>query len=244
MKNIKMAIMTMIVVAAFLGGCAATKQARSVDVSGFLNEYKSELKPGVKKDDVAETLFVYIKPNLDLRRYSKMFLAPVTVWDDPKHPLTAEQRNDYLVLADSFHTVIYEKMSKYFEMVDQFGPDTMRVQIAIIHGEKHTVGLSFISKVVPQARALNALWTFATGKPAFTGEVDIEYKATDAETGELLWAGADKRVGGQKLFEKNVFNSWGDVQNAFTYWGDLAAYRMCTGKKDPNCEKPKTGAAL
>ena len=44
MKNVKI-VMRMIVGAAFLGGCAATKQARSVDVSGFLNEYRSDLHP-------------------------------------------------------------------------------------------------------------------------------------------------------------------------------------------------------
>src|SRR6185295_19173906 len=130
---------------------------------------------------------------LSIKKYTKIMLAPVTIWDDPKHPLTAEQRNEYLTLADSFHELLVEKWSKDYEMVDKFGPDTMRIQIAIIHGEKHTVGLSFISKVVPQARALNAIWTFASGKPAFTGEIDIEFKVTDAETGELLTAGADKR---------------------------------------------------
>jgi hypothetical protein len=126
-------------------------------------------------------------------------------------------------------------------MVDSFQPDTFRAQVAIIHGDKHVVGLSFISKVVPQARAANLLWTFASGKPAFTGEVSIEYKITDADTGELLWAGADRRVGGQKLFEKNVFDSWGDVQNAFIYWADLAAFRLCGIEEDPNCVKPPGG---
>jgi hypothetical protein len=246
MKNIKIIMMMIIVGAAFLSGCAATKQARSVEVSGFLNEYKSELKPGKKMEGVDEALLVYMKPNLKevMKNYPKLMLAPVTVWDDPKHPLNAEQRNDYLMLADSFHAELYQQLSKYFEMVDKFQPGALRAQFAIIHGEKHTVGLSFISKVVPQARALNAVWTFATGKPAFTGSVDAEFKVTDADTGELLWAGADRRVGGQKLFDKNVFKSWGDVQNIFTYWSELAAYRMCDFRGDKNCEKPKTGAAF
>ena len=106
------------------------------------------------------------------------------------------------MLADSFHAELYDKLSKYFEMVDTFQPGTIRLQVAIIHGEKHVVGLSFISKVVPQARAANLLWSFATGKPAFTGLVDIEFKATDADTGELLWAGADRRVGGRSCLTR------------------------------------------
>jgi len=143
------------------------------------------------------------------------------------------------MLADSFHEVLSEKFSKDYEMVDQFGPNTIRMQVAIIHGEKSRVGLAFISKVIPQARALNTLWSFASGKPAFTGEVNVEFKATDADTGELLFAGADKRVGTLKLLDKSTMSSWGDVQNAFTYWGDLATYRFCQQRGDANCEKPK-----
>lgn len=238
MQNMKRVMMvSMIATAALLSACAATREARSVDVSGFLNEYRSELRPGDKSKD--EILSRYMKPNLNIKLYKKMMLAPVTVWDDPAHPLTAEQRNDYLTLADSFHEVLYEKLSKDFEMTDKFGPETIRFQVAITHGDKSKIGLAFISKVVPQARALNTIWGFASGKPAFTGDVSVEFKATDAETGELLFAGADKRVGTLKLFDKSTVSSWGDVQNAFTYWADLAVYRICQLQDDANCEKPK-----
>lgn len=236
MKKINSVMMlAMIATVAMLSACAATKQARSVDASGFLSEYTSLLQPGTGD----QVLLVYKKPNLNLSGYKKIMLAPITVWDDPAHPLTAEQRNDYLVLADSFHQVLTEKWSKDYEMVDKFGPNTMRVQVAIIHGDKSRVGLAFISKVIPQARALNTLWGFASGKPAFTGEVTIEFKFTDAETGELLGAGADKRVGTLKLFDKSTVTSWGDVQNAFTYWGDFSTYRFCQLRSGTDCVKPK-----
>jgi hypothetical protein len=238
MKNILMIMV--IAAAAFVTGCAATLQARHVDVSGFLGEYRSELREGKEVQGVQEAKWVY-RNDAALKRYHKMFLAPVTIWDDPKHPLNAEQRNDYLELADSFHATLYEEFSKNFEMVDTFQPDTMRVQIAIIHGEKRTAGLSFISRVIPQARAANLLWTFATGKPAFTGSVDIEFKVTDADTGELLWAGADRRVGGQKLIGKNALGSWGDAKNAFIYWAASSAYRVCEIQENKDCVKPPGG---
>jgi len=235
-KMMRVVMVSMIATAALLSACAATREARSVGVSGFLDEYKPLLKPSGVDQYV---LLRYMKPNLDITPYKKIMLSPVTVWDDPAHPLTAEQRNDYLMLADSFHAVLSEKLSKDYEMVDKYGPDTIVMQVAIIHGDKSRVGLAFISKVVPQARALNTLWSFASGKPAFTGDVTVEFKLTDAETGELLAAAADKRVGTLKLFDKSTVTSWGDVQNAFTYWSDLAVFRLCQLRHDTTCVKPK-----
>ena len=237
MKHFKTIIMTIVGVA-FLGGCAATKQARSVDVSGFLNEYRSDLRPGEVRNGVQDYLLVYRNPNADYSRYHKISLVPITVWTDPKVKMSSGERDDLQRLADYFHALLVEKWSKDYQIVDEFGPDTLRIQIAIIDGEARTVGLSFISKVIPQARVANTVWSFIRGKPAFVGEVTIEFKTTDAETGELLLAGVDKRVGGQRLFEKNVFNSWGDVQNAFTYWADLSTFRLCEARKGANCVKP------
>ena len=239
MKNVKIVIM-MIVAAALLSACAATKQARKVEASGFLGEYSSLLQPGAKVDGVQQVLLIYTKPNLNIKGYHKILLEPISVWVDPTIEMTSEQRNDIQVVADSASVMLREKLSKDYEMVDNSGPGTIRMQIAIINAEKHTPGISFISKVVPQLRMVNAIWTFASGKPFFTGEVHMEFKFTDAQSGELLVAGADKRVGsGQKVFEKNVFKSWGDVQNAFEYWGNLAVYRLCTLRGDKDCVKPK-----
>ena len=129
--------------------------------------------------------------------------------------------------------------TKDYEMVEKQGPDTMQIQIAVTHGEKSNVGLATVSKIVPQARMLDTLWSFASGKPAFTGEVSIEYKVTDAQTGELLAAGADERVGGLKLFDKTAFGSWGDVKNSFSFWGDFTVYRLCQLREGSDCVEPK-----
>jgi hypothetical protein len=230
-------IVVMLIGVVVLSACAATKQARSMkDTSPFLGEYRSLLHPGKRGE---EALLVYRKPDLNITGYKKILLEPVTIWDDPNDKLSGDQRADLQSLADSFYVTLKEKLSKDYEMVETPGPDTLRFQVAITHGEKSMVGLATISKIVPQVRALNTLWSFASGKPAFTGEVSIEFKITDAATGELLAAGADERVGELKLFNATAFGSWGDVKNAFTYWGDFAVYRLCVLRGGANCEKPK-----
>jgi hypothetical protein len=124
-------------------------------------------------------------------------------------------------------------------MVEAPAPDAMRIQAAITHAEKGVTELTLVSKVIPQARLANLLWTFASGKPAFAGEATIEFIVKDAQTGELLSAGVDRRVGGTNLFDKEVINSWGDVRNIFEFWTDDAVYRLCVLRGGTNCIKPK-----
>jgi Protein of unknown function (DUF3313) len=237
MKHNRIVMMTaLIATVAVMSACAATKQARSMeDTSPFLGEYRSLLKPGKE----GEALLIYRKPNLNISGYKQILLEPVTVWNDPNDKLSGEQHADLQSLADSFYVTLKEKLSKDYEMVETAGPNTIKIQVAIINGEKSKVGLASISKIIPQVRLLNTLWSFASGKPAFTGEVSIEFKFTDAATGELLAAGADERVGTLKLFDATAFGSWGDVKNAFTYWGDFTVYRLCQLRGGSDCVKPK-----
>lgn len=62
----------------------------------------------------------------------------------------------------------------------------------------------------------------------------------DAHTGELLAAGADRRVGGN-LLGKATFTTWGDVRNILTYWSELAAYSLCRNRGAPGCSRPSAG---
>lgn len=77
----------------------------------------------------------------------------------------------------------------------------MRMTVAIIDAEKSWTVPAFLSKLVFELLVANKLWSLASGKPVFVGEASVEFKVQDACTGELLVAGVDRRVGGQKLFE-------------------------------------------
>ena len=64
-----------------------------------------------------------------------------------------------------------------------------------------------------------------------------EGKITDAETGTLLSAAMDKRVGG-KTFKD--FDIWSDVRAAVDYWVKLIVFRLCLLRGESVC-KPPTG---
>ena len=125
-------------------------------------------------------------------------------------------------------------------MIDAPTAGAMRLRIAIIDGRQANAPLKIAKTVAPFAGYADTLWTFVTGKPAFSGEVSIEFTVKDAESEELLAAGADRRVGGNQL-GKSTLSNWGDVQNILLYWSDEVRYQLCVHRRAQNCSKPKAG---
>jgi hypothetical protein len=115
----------------------------------------------------------------------------------------------------------------------------MLIQVTIRHAERSWIAPQFLSKISWQLQALNSVVTYFRGKPAFAGEITIEFTVHDSMTGRLLFAGLDRRVGGQNLIDKEVFNSWGDVQNSLEYWTEQSSYHLCLARRGSNCSQPK-----
>lgn len=216
-------------------GCGSTRQARDVQASSYLGSYRSQLEASPADG----ALRVLKNPAADWPSYHKILLTPVLIWDGGSSNLDSRQREDLQRLADSFYDMLYLRLSKDYEMTDQPSADTMRIQVAITHAEKSWVAPAFVSKAIPQLRAADTLWNFASGKPAFAGEIAVEFKVHDTQTGELLAAGADRRVGGQKLIDKEIFNSWGDVKHSLEFWTEGAAYRLCMLRNGTGCIEPR-----
>jgi hypothetical protein len=220
---------------AVLTACVSSSRARSVKPSDFLGDTASLLKKGDKND----FLLVYRNKDAQWASYDKIFLEPVTIWHAENSKLPADALADFQKLVDDFQHLLTEKLSRDYQMVPAPAPNAMRIRIAIMNGEQANVPLKVASHA-PYAGYASTLWTFATGKPAFAGEVSLEYIVRDSITEELLAAGADRRVGGNQVDTK-VLTSWGDVQNILTYWTDEAVYRLCLNRKAKDCPKPSSG---
>lgn len=217
-----------------LTGCASSRQARNVTPGGFLGDSASLLVEGQKGE---ETLLVYAKDGTNWASYDKVILEPVAIWSVKPSTLSPDQEADYQKLVDGFHLTLSAKLAKHYELVQLAAPGTLRIQTAIVNGAQANTPLKLAKIVAPYASIADFLWTFATGKPAFVGEVSLEYMIKDSESGALLAAGADRRVGGNQ-FGRATFTNWGDVKNILTYWSDLTVYRLCVDRAGADCVKP------
>jgi hypothetical protein len=224
--------------ALLLTGCVTSRQARHVQPTAFLDSSASLLTKSTQKDDA---LLIYRKPGIDWPSYDKVVVDPIAIWTTSRSAtLTAEELGDYQRVIDSFHLTLRDSLAKSYVLVDAPQTHTLRMQVAIVDGAAANTPLKVVKTVAPYASVADFLWTFATGKPAFAGEVSLEYMIRDAQSDELLAAGADRRVGGNQLGTATV-TKWGDVRNILTYWSELTAYRLCLDRAAPDCQRPRAG---
>ena len=227
----------LIVVISFLvllQACASTIQARPEQEADFFNE-KGQL--GVASEALVP--HVHTRTRVNWSRYDKFQLRPVLVSDDFSSQFSRDQKEDIKELASAFHDMVFKRLSQDYIFVEEPAYGAMLIQVTVRDAEQSWIAPQVLSKVSWQLQALNSVVTFFRGKPAFAGEITIEFTVHDSLTGELLFAGTDRRVGGQNLFNKEVFNSWGDVQNSLEFWTEQSAYHLCLARKGTNCSQPK-----
>jgi hypothetical protein len=227
----------------WVSGCAATKQARTVDRLGFLKDFYPMMSEG--NEDAGESLLIYKNPKAALippHTYTKIMLDPVLLFRGPKTKMQGIPQDQAQLMADTFYALIYQEVSKDYEMVDKPGPNTLRAQVAVTHLEESWPMLDVVSTIPAPMNVLAAgsmLKNVSTGKPAFKGEAVIEAKVSDSQTGEVLRAAVDRRVGKKRLAAES-FNSWSDVYESLRYWAEDGRYQLCKARREqPDCPKPR-----
>ena len=233
-------LLSIMAVMVMLSACAETRHATHVDKSGFLGEELYEkLTPGdPSKGEFAALRWVDPKESGLHPNLKRIILDHIVLYRQPQHFGGGESNEASQELLNYFYNKMYVELSKRYEIVDMPGPGTIRIQIAVTDYEQSWVALDMISTVVPQLRAVSTLKMLATEKPAFVGAAQIEFKITEAQTGKIVAAAVDRRVGGKTIGKG--FDSWADVKHAFDWWSELTAYRLCVTTGGGNCpEKPK-----
>lgn len=213
-----------------MAGCAA-KQARNVKPSGFLGSDAELLQKGEK----GQALLRYEAPDVDWKAYQKIQLDPVQIWTDPNRK-DKLSRADEKKLADYAYAQSQRALSKRWQLVQSPGPNTLRIQAAIVDAKASNVALDTVSSVLPAAFALSSLKSGATGKPTGVGEIQGEMRVIDSQSAKLLLVAVDKRVGKKEVGGK--MNKWDDVESALRFWATQTASRLCALQGGTDCEQP------
>ena len=220
-----------------LNGCAATKHAKEVEPSGFLSpEINLMLKDGNEKE--LEATKRYLAENVDWSAYHKIMLDPIVLFSGPGNKDKGMSQEDKQHILDYFFNKLYQAIdeSPYLEHATQPGPGIIRIQNAVVNMDESHVTLGAISTYIPTISLLTTITTIKRDKPAFVGEMGIEYKYTDSSTGELLAAGIDKRYGAKRLGKGT--DSWADVFKIIDYYVKLFEFRACRLQERKKCKRP------
>jgi hypothetical protein len=212
-------------------GCSVTKQARSVEKSGYLGD---DIYALVQEGKGGESLLIYRNEQVNPTKYTSVMIDKVS-YINPKDA-SKDELADLQKLATNFAIFLKEELGKDYRIVTTPGPGTVRYSVAITSADDSNRLFEVTSLIPPYGMAISLAKDFITGKPTAVGEISMEIKAVDAETGELLGAAVDRRVGGKTL--SGMMDTWDDANNAMCYWAKRVRYVNCLGSKRPSCEKP------
>ncbi len=201
------------VVALVIAGCATTEQVPNVRMSGFLGDY-SQLHRG--KSEQAE--FVYRDRNVDLNKYQRVILDPVQLWaaDDNASALGRLSREDQQLLVDYLYVSLHDALKRDYTIVNEIGPDVMRIRCAITEARATSPVKDLLSTVTPAGLGISYAKRIVLGTHSGVGVVSVEGELLDSVTGQRLAAVVDRRAGTKSVLGKPT--RWGDVQDAFNFW--------------------------
>ena len=189
----------LLMVVLLLCGCAAGSRD-DLDQSGFLVDY-SQLTPG-GEDRAA---LRYVKQGVDFKQYDALMFDRVSVWLSPE----AENRDVdpavFKIMSDYFLDSLVKAVEDGYTVVDQPGPNVIRVRAAITDVEPSD----------PVAKALSV-------DNIGTGGAEAEIELLDSMSSERLAAAVDRHPGGQPA-SRDV---WEDTRAAFDYWARRFRVRL------------------
>jgi hypothetical protein len=182
---------------ALLEACASTFQAKPENQSNF---FEHNAKFGFPADAVVP--HVHARSQVNWSKYNKVQLRPIVIDNGFASEVGRGKEEELTLLAKSFYEMLSERLSQDYVMVEEPAPGAMSIQLIIKHAEPSWIAPQVLSKVSWQLQALNSVVRFFRGKPAFAGEITIEFSVHDSLTGEWFFAGMDRRVGGKTCSTK------------------------------------------
>lgn len=220
--------------AVILAGCAHTIQDEAKQ-SGFLGDYSM-----LRKGKEGEASLIYRKYDNDPAKwaaYKTILVEPVQIW---KGEATDLSKEDAEYIGKYVWSRVDEELRKDYHMTTTPGPGVLRIQIAITEaGKSHPVG-DLLTTLHPGTRLGSEAKRMVTGTETFVGAASVEAKLTDAQSGELLAAAADRRGGGK--YVTKGFSRWTDVEEAFAYWAKQLRWRLCLERGGGTCTSIKPEA--
>ncbi len=209
MKKRLFVVTAVLAAAIFMTGCAGKG---TIEPTGFLSDY-SKLKTG--QGDQA--LKRYVDPDVDFSKYRKVMIDKVIFYFQGDSKEIGINPDELKMLADYFERSLVEKLQDAYPVVTIPGPDVLRIRVAITHVKAGNPVLGAASAVLPVGVAVNALSNVTTGESVNVGEATIEAEFLDSETGKVVAAIMDRRVG-STYSTGSVKGKWGHAKQAFDQW--------------------------
>lgn len=191
---------------ALFGGCAS---APTQTATGFLGDYL-QLQPAPDREGV----MLYIDKSVDLRPYTKLMIDPVQVLVTPVPEQPAVPADVVQRVGAQFQESMRRALAPAYQIVDQPGPDVLRVRSAItgLQAAKPEGGAM---DYLP-FKAIYNVGREAAGAGPRVVEMKAEIEVLDP-SGKRVVAATATRKGDQKLPQGEQV-TWESLQPITDFW--------------------------
>lgn len=200
-------------------GCTTTRKLRKVETTGFLGDYSM-----MKKGDRDQAQLVYFKPGLNLAKYHKVIIDPITFMAQADSDASKLPQEEIQNLADRLYIAIQNHLQGDYEQVQTPGPDVLRIKAAITDARGSKVAMNVVTTIIPQINMVSKVSGLATDTTVFVGKAGVEAEVVDSLTNERLIAAVDERAGAKTL--RGLGGTWKDVQEAYDFWAQRLKERL------------------
>ena len=183
---------------------------------GFLSDY-SQLKAEGSDSDA----FLYINPKIDRLKYKKVMVDRIKIYLKEDAESKEIDPAELKELSDYFHKAIVKKISPYYSVVNEAGPDVLRIRIAITDLVPNKPAASLVTLAVPflwVGEAGAGVAEKKTGSTPFVGEASIEMETLDSVSSQQVAAYIETELAKKYDWTHGVATGVGSYMKAYSTW--------------------------
>jgi len=198
--------------------------ADSVPESDFI-EGELNLTPVADKAGA----YRYLKPELDLKKYGRIFIEPVEIWLHPDSKYKGIQPDTLKAMADSFAQILVDELEPEYTIVGNVGADTLIVRLAIT-GLKTKKKKRSLLGYLPVALVAGALSSNALKRVSLV-DAGIEAEVLDSITGERLAVLVDTAIKLPASASKEGKLAWKDIEMSLRFYAKRFKAQLDEGRE-------------
>jgi len=212
MKKMMTTILAMTIGVCFITGAGWAADEAKPEI-GFLHDYSKLTDDPMKKVDR-----VYIKEETDWKSYSKVMLDDVVFFIAQDAEYKGFEAKDLATLGEAFQKAFIINLAGATEFTDAPGPGVMRIRLAITNLKPNNSLTGTVTTIVPIGLGLSTAKFAVTGSHIGRGSVAVEAELRDSQSGEVLAAMIDSKMGKKYKLMKST-SKWGHIIDIFNKWG-------------------------
>ena len=202
---------TLVATAIALAGCAGggSQGASPAYHSGFLSDY-SKLRP---VEGVSGT-YRYIDSSANFRSYTKLMIDPVQIVMTPNPEYKGMQPDAMKRMTDAFRMEFVGAVASGYQVVNQPGPDVLRIRLAITGVQPASPALG-VTDFIPIKAVFNVARDAAGAAPQ-VAEMSAELEVLDPN-GRVVASAVTTRKSDKNLSQGERI-TWADMQAVAASW--------------------------